>query len=111
MKMKVFGGRWYEAVDCFNRWAKGKALTKDVIIHTHYFNVKGEDSPEPYLSIIVIHPEDPFWDATQAEPIPRVLKSDAEISRLERDATGTPVEEVPGLAAAQRWKKTVEERQ
>jgi len=87
MKCKIFYGAPIEAVDAFNKWAKGKALTREVLIHEQVIYPRIE-IPEPQLVIIVYHPEGPFWDATQAEPIPRVLKTDAEISRLEREATG-----------------------
>ena len=91
MKMKVFEGIWYEAMDAFNKWAKGKQLNRDVIIQTHLsYDIHMELKPR--LTIIVIHPEDPVWDSTQGEPIRPVLKTDAEISRLEREATGTAAE-------------------
>jgi len=63
MKMKVFEGKWYEAMDAFNAWAKGKLLNREVIIQTHMYDVV-LSSPDSYLLIVVIHPEDPFWDAT-----------------------------------------------
>jgi hypothetical protein len=78
-------------MDAFNKWAKGKALTRDVLIHTVHTNVM-YDTGETQIAIVVYHPEDPFWDATQDKPIQRVLKTDAEISRLEREATGTAAE-------------------
>lgn len=110
MKMKVFVGAWYEAQDAFNKWAKGKNLSRDVIIHTAAEVYYEGGTYAPNLAIIVIHPEDPFWDKTEAEPIPAVQpevsgeprveseevtveeqpthKTDEEISRLEREATG-----------------------
>jgi len=93
MKMKVFLGRWYDAIDNFNKWAKGKQLNRDVIIQTHilpYAEVPFTD----ILYIVVIHPEDPFWDKTQGEPIPGVQLKAATSPRVERK------EEVPVTA---RW--------
>jgi len=66
MKCKIFIGTWYEAQDAFNNWAKGKALTKEVLIHEHVW-YKGLDYKEPCLMIIVYHPEDPQWDKTETE--------------------------------------------
>jgi len=86
MKMKVFEGKWYEAMDAFNAWAKGKLLNREVIIQTHMYDA-AISSPDSYLLIVVVHPEDPFWDATPQEPIRPVFKTNAEISRLEREAT------------------------
>jgi hypothetical protein len=64
MKCKIFFGLWYEAQDAFNAWAKGKALTRDVLIHEQLMWTAGEPKT-PCLLIIVYHPEDPFWDATE----------------------------------------------
>ena len=65
MKMKVFTGTIYEAVEAFNKWAKGKVLTRDVIIHTHVQFSDGENLITDYADIIVVHPEDPQWDKTE----------------------------------------------
>jgi len=87
MKCKIFIGTWYEAQDAFNQWAKGKALTRDVLIHEQlYTHSAGTEAP--YLMIIVYHPEDPHWDKTETPPKPPAHKTDEEISRLEREATG-----------------------
>jgi len=67
MKMKVFTGEWYEAMDAFNNWAKGKLLNRDVLIQTHDGYVLTGAGYKHFLTIIVIHPEDPFWDKTQAD--------------------------------------------
>jgi len=45
----------------FNNWAQGKALTKDVIIHTHYGEYEGGGEKQIYLCIVVFHPEDTHW--------------------------------------------------
>jgi len=69
MKAKVFDGSMMQAIDAFNKWAKGKALMKDVIIQSHlstYIN-----NPEAvYMTIIVFHPETPYWDKTEPQPTP-----------------------------------------
>jgi hypothetical protein len=67
MKCKIFVGRRYEVQDLFNAWAKGKALTKDVIIHTIHTNVIYHEG-ETQIAIIVYHPEDPQWDTTPPKP-------------------------------------------
>jgi hypothetical protein len=67
MKCKIFTGKWYEAQDAFNQWAKGKALTREVLIHEQIVpHVLGEH--EPRLMIVVYHPEDPHWDETPQKP-------------------------------------------
>lgn len=63
MKCKVFVGRWYDAQDAFNVWAKGKMLTRDVLIQTQHIYV-AESPQEHFLAIIVFHPEGKEWDAT-----------------------------------------------
>jgi len=63
MKCKIFEGTWYEAQDAFNQWAKGKRLTKDVIIHTHVTQ-QGLKHIEARIAIIVFHPDTPEWDKT-----------------------------------------------
>jgi len=66
MKMKVFVGKVHDVEVVFNNWAKGKALTREVLIHTHPLPPlrQGEDD---WLAVVVIHPEDPFWDRTETE--------------------------------------------
>jgi len=66
MRCKTFVGDWYDAQDAFNKWAKGKELTKNVIIHTHTF----PSTLDPYsvrMAIIVIHPDTPEWNRTEPE--------------------------------------------
>jgi hypothetical protein len=69
MKCKIFIGTWYDAQDAFNKWAKGKTLGKDVIIHTHVSQDAGLFD-NVRLSIVVIHPEDARWDKTEPQPTP-----------------------------------------
>ena len=64
MKCKIFYGKWYDAMDAFNQWAKGKALTKDVIIHT-LPNLSKLAVEDPEIVIVVYHPEDEHWDKTE----------------------------------------------
>jgi hypothetical protein len=61
MQCKIFCGEWFEAQDAFNEWAKGKALTKQVIIHTIYTPVKGTQGIKYCVAIVVYHPEDEVW--------------------------------------------------
>jgi len=95
MKIKVFIGEWYEAQDAFNKWAKGKALTKEVIIHTHIeaFYELGKYAPK--MTITVIHPEDPFWDATQTAPVQPVPSETPQDPRVEREKEQTIPMSVP----------------
>ena len=64
MKCKIFTGEWYDAQDAFNKWAKGKALTRDVVIHTVFVGFP-QACMSPHIAIIVYHPEDPQWDKTE----------------------------------------------
>lgn len=66
MKCKIFIGQWHEAQDAFNKWAKGKKLGKDVIIHEQ--TILSDEVPFiDRLAIIVYHPDDPFWDKTEPQ--------------------------------------------
>jgi len=49
-------------MDAFNEWAKGKALTKDVIIHTHADIIPIKENTYTYLAITVYHPEGKPWE-------------------------------------------------
>jgi hypothetical protein len=85
MKMKVFEGTIYEAVNAFNKWAKGKNITREVIIHTHVQFSDGEHLISDYAKIIVVHPDDPFWDRTEVEPIPTIQQETNKSPRMERE--------------------------
>jgi hypothetical protein len=64
MKCKTFTGTPEKAADLFNQWAKGKVLTREIIIHTQITErIEGCDTTSPRLMIIVFHPEG--WDATE----------------------------------------------
>ena len=60
MKAKIF----YD-INSFNAWAKGKALTRDVILHTITWerNTPGDTG----FAIVVFHPENDVWDKVQTE--------------------------------------------
>ena len=63
MKCKIFWGCAKEAIDAFNKWAKGKSLTREVIIHEHCYSCEGLE-PNIKMVIFVYHPEGKEWDAT-----------------------------------------------
>jgi len=65
MKCKVFAGPNLTAQDAFNKWAKGKALKRDIIIHTNCLIEEIEGHQQLYMVITVYHPEDEFWDKVQ----------------------------------------------
>ena len=66
MKCKVFCDKnVFTTIDAFNTWAKGKALTREVIIHTLY--VPATATLSDTLCIVVYHPEDPQWDKTETK--------------------------------------------
>lgn len=69
MKCKIFWGKPMEAVDAFNKWAEGKSLTREVLIHEQIIYVP-DDGNIQILLIIVYHPEDLYWDATEPNPVP-----------------------------------------
>ena len=63
MQIKIFWGCMKEAVDAFNKWAKGKQLNREVIIHEHIYK-SGEPEIGIELIIFVYHPEGKEWDTT-----------------------------------------------
>lgn len=73
MKCKIFVGTWFEAEHAFNNWAKGKQLTREVIIHEI---VIPPASPAlmQLFAIIVYHPEGKEWDATDIPITTRELE-------------------------------------
>jgi len=82
MKCKIFFGVWYEAQDAFNAWAEGKALTRDVLIHTISI-LNSHPQHETKIAIIVYHPEGAIWDSTKSKPIQRIQPQTTESTRLE----------------------------
>ena len=71
MKVKIFWGCVAEAQDAFNKWAEGKALSRDVIIHELVIR-QASDLERASIAIIVYHPEGAIWDSTKSKPISRV---------------------------------------
>ena len=63
MKCLSFHGRWYEAQNAYNKWAEGKPLTKDVIIHSHAVVNTSNDQIDIGLLITVFFDEQlhPAW--------------------------------------------------
>lgn len=82
MKCKIFVGRWYEAQDAFNAWAEGKQLTRDIIIHEQVL-VAADEWTAALMAIIVYHPDDSFWDATETKPIRQVQPKTNQSTRVE----------------------------
>jgi hypothetical protein len=88
MKCKIFVGIWYEAQDAFNQWAKGKALTRDVLIHTICIG-KENIYTDGRIAIIVYHPEDPYWDETPKQltvpihdvPVPHIKVEEIKVTQ------------------------------
>lgn len=82
MKCKLFWGTPTEAQDAFNKWAEGKAIMRDVIIHTVPF-IEGTAVLKAQVVIAVYHPETPYWDSTKSKPIQRVQSEAAKSFGLE----------------------------
>lgn len=66
MQVMIFSGDRSAVQDEFNKWAKGKALTKDVLIQS--------DADGAYVFIFVYYPEDKWRKAVQ-EAIPKAKES------------------------------------
>jgi len=62
MKCRIFSGPWNQTQDSFNNWAKGKALTKEIIIHTAATPIYKANEYSVYVTIAVYYPEDSVWD-------------------------------------------------
>jgi len=56
MKVKIFYGTIKSVTEAFNRWAKGKALTKNIIIHSVAFPAPSEGTTDLF-AIFVYYPE------------------------------------------------------
>ena len=61
MKVKIFYGKIEEVEKQFNEWAKGKALTKNVIIHTVAYPTPAIGASD-YIVIAVYYPEGSQFD-------------------------------------------------
>ena len=84
MKCTIFRGHYLEAQEDFNRWAKGKNLTRDVIIHEQVL-FSHEEPSIAHLLIIVYHPEGKEWDTTAPDPFPPILTKTIESPRMESE--------------------------
>lgn len=82
MKCKIFWGCVAEAQDAFNKWAEGKSLSRDVIIHELVIR-QASDLDRASIAIVVYHPEGAIWDSTKSTPIQRVQSEAAKSFRLE----------------------------
>ena len=69
MKCTIFIGEWYDVIEAFNDWAKGKALTREVIIQSHATHDQ-EHRYETQFAIFVFHPDDYHWNSTLEKHIP-----------------------------------------
>lgn len=84
MKCRIFWGCVKEAQDQFNEWAKGKSLTREVIIHTQVIErIVSCEETSPSLLIIVFHPEGQQWES--AKPIQPAQQETIESPRMERE--------------------------
>lgn len=72
MKCTIFTGEWFDAQNQFNKWAKGKDLTREVLIHEQVL-YNADELHHSYLAIIVYHPDTPAWNATK-EPEKAVIE-------------------------------------
>jgi hypothetical protein len=61
MKVKMFYGKVQDINDAFNSWAKGKGLTRDVIIHTVAFPAVAYGQYDT-IAIVVYYPEGSPFD-------------------------------------------------
>jgi len=63
MKVKIFYGYPKDVEIRFNEWAKGKALTRNIIIHTIAYPSPTERASD-FIAIVVYYPE---WIEEQKE--------------------------------------------
>ena len=63
MKVKIFYGTIKSVTEAFNRWAKGKALSRNIIIHSVAFPAPSKGL-EDLFAIFVYYPE---WIEEQPE--------------------------------------------
>jgi hypothetical protein len=85
MKIKTFSGEAGEVEVAFNNWARGKALNKDIIIHSSMHYVY-EREMHIKLSIVVLYPEGSRWDTELEQP--RTAKSEETIREELRAIAG-----------------------
>jgi len=97
MKCKIFWGCVAEAQDAFNKWAEGKALSRDVIIHELVIR-QASDLERASIAIVVYHPEGAVWDSTKSKPIQRIQPEATEdygLAREEERILTAPIHEEP----------------
>ena len=63
MKVKIFYGHPENVEKQFNEWAKGKALSRNIIIHTVAYP-SPTDRASDFIAIVVYYPE---WIEEQKE--------------------------------------------
>ena len=61
MQCKIFYGEKDSVEEAFNDWAKGKELSKDVIIHT-FAHASGKYAARDFVLIAVYYPEKSQFD-------------------------------------------------
>ena len=64
MKVKIFYGTIKSVTEAFNRWAKGKALTKNVIIHSVISPAPGPGAIDLF-AIFIYYPEGSQFDTEE----------------------------------------------
>ena len=71
MQLRIFTGTLEQARTNFNEWAKGKSLTRDIIIHEQMIKsvMPGDLSS---VAIFVYYAEGSGWDTPKSQPIPPV---------------------------------------
>jgi hypothetical protein len=88
MQVTIFDGSMKEVERRFNEWAKGKALTREVIIQSHLSTYI--DHPEAvYMTILVFHPNDDHWNKTADKPIQPIQPEIPRSTGMEREANLT----------------------
>ena len=66
MKVKIFYGRKEEVEKRFNKWAKGKALSRNIIIHSVISPAPGIGAVDLF-AIFIYYPEGSQFDTEEAE--------------------------------------------
>lgn len=82
MKCIIFSGTYTEAMDAFNKWAKGKTLNREVLIHEQAMWTLHTGVRDTLL-IIVYYPEDIGWEKTEPTLTVPVHKEPEEHIKLE----------------------------
>lgn len=61
MKLQIFSGTEYDVKQQFNEWAKGKALTREILIHEQVMH-QGLEAYETIFALFVYYPEGSSWE-------------------------------------------------